>query len=526
MKALKMLLAVPFVLGACSPSGASAPSSSHLGDAGPGPDDAHSAGEADAPATTFPEVSWQPCDTSSWPPGYPLPTLPTQCATVNVPRYPGTADTSTFELRVARQVSGNPEARALFVLEGGPGGSAVFTSGMVPAAMPALHGQFDFIYVDARGTGGSQYADCKNKPQTLQDWDQCVTDNAGLDLDQYLSRIIAADIEHVRMRLGYGAIYIFAVSYGTRVAFEYLRQYPKRVVAGVLDSVSPPPTDLFANSLGATDRGVAQLVEDCTADPVCSAAAPSLAFDIVERQSQLTKAPRAILVGATAAVETATDYNNFLTAALSQTTYRYRLPKAIAQSVQGNHAAWNQLISAILGVSVSDPASTAASSASAGQLPPPMPSLDFGPNFLSRLVNGAVLCAEALPNAQSVAALDAQWAQLQFPTNVRVLNLAHSCGTWPVTVTSASERELVQSETPLLLLSGAVDVNLDPKWAAVALGQLPNAQHLTIPYSTHLPTYNFPQCVGAMSADFLRTDGDMSQVPTGCVAAIPQPAWQ
>ncbi len=46
------------------------------------------------------------------------------------------------------------------------------------------------------------------------------------DLKQYTTTNIVHDMEEVRRWLGYEKVHLFGLSYGTRLAQEYMRRYP------------------------------------------------------------------------------------------------------------------------------------------------------------------------------------------------------------------------------------------------------------------------------------------------------------
>ena len=335
---MKSWVPLILVLASCS-------SESGGGAASPGPSDAAGTGDAGAPdaptgsdASAPPPVEWAACDTTDWPTAYPKPSKETECASIEVPLDRGDLSGATLALRVARQrASANPTGRVVFVLEGGPGGSAVFTSGMIPQALPGVLGSFDLVYVDSRGTGGSGYLGCPKQPTAQADWLACAKANAGVPLGHYLSSDNARDLEAVRVRLGYDRIHIFATSYGTRVAFEYLRLFEDKVVAGVLDGVAPPPTDLFTNSVTSGDRRVALLVSDCEADPACTAVAPNLAANLLERRAVLEQTPRPITVDGKQAYEALEDYVALLHALMRDAGWRYRVPRPSIGACRRTH---------------------------------------------------------------------------------------------------------------------------------------------------------------------------------------------
>ncbi len=510
---------------ACSSSpGASSPGAGH--DSGTGGTPGSDAGSHDSgsDAPTAPPVSWTPCETNDWPSGYPIPAIPTECASIDVPRLHTAPGQGSISLRVARQLSAkNPTTRAVFVLEGGPGGSAVFTSGLIPGAMPGLIADFDLVYVDVRGTGGSDYLSCPTDPvSTTAEWEACAKANSSVPLNQYLSVPVAHDLDNVRRRLGYDGIHLFAASYGTRVAFDYLRLYGNYVVAGVFDGVAPPVTDLFADSITSIDRGVKMLIDDCEQDSSCVAVSPNLAADLTQRRKNLAANPRPVQFDGQKFFETENDFIGLLYVFMRSDYWRFRIPRAVHESVQGDHTRWNQLMTEAIGSVVSDATGTAPPAKALTPIARFLPQIGFGVAFGSRAVNGAVLCAEALPSSQGISALMALQSQQAWP-RTHAINKAKSCPSWAVTPLPESERQLVSSDAKLLLISGLIDINLDPKWAKVALEKLNQAKLIEVENATHLPTYK--PCVGQINTEYLRADGDINKVDMSCLDQLPKPKW-
>jgi hypothetical protein len=93
-----------------------------------------------------------------------------------------------------------------------------------------------------------------------------------------------------------------------------------------------------------------------------------------------------------------------------------------------------------------------------------------------------------------------------------------------VSAIAASQRQYLSSSARVLLISGAIDIHLDPKWAASAVPGLGNGHHLVIPYATHLPTED-NSCAGKVVSAFLAAEGDFAKVDTSCVKALPSPGW-
>jgi pimeloyl-ACP methyl ester carboxylesterase len=480
--------------------------------------------EAQADAAPEPPLVWGACDTADWPDGYWLPPEDTECATVEVPLDAGDPAGPSLGLRVARQAARSWTPRgAVFVLEGGPGGASVFTSGLIPSAMPDLQNRFDVIYVDQRGTGASGYLGCPGSPRTETELIECARQHTDTGLEHYLSLDVVRDLDLVRERLGYEEIYLFAVSYGTRIAFDYIRLHGDRVAAAILDGVAPPPVDLFSDTVTAADRGVDMLVRDCNADVDCLAVSPDLAADLETRRGALREEPRSVLVAGRPAQETEDDYVSLLKAFIRQSYWRYRVPSAVHEAVGGNDGPWNGLMSEAMGAPVTDAAGTSVPRVAPEPLRRRLPADSFGAAFGSPAVNMAMMCAEILPNSPGVAALADLYAEQSWADGL-VLEKARACASWPVQPLDAAERQLVASDVAILLVSGAIDVNVDPRWATIAREPLNNAAEIVVPYSTHLATY--VPCVGRINTDFLAARGDMTAVDTGCLQQLRQPPWE
>ena len=117
------------------------------------------------------------------------------------------------------------------------------------------------LLLDQRGTGGSHPLDCK---QALDDTDaqsandidlakiraatQSCLDEVAQNADpaQYTTTAAVHDLEALRQALGAPQFNLVGVSYGTRVAQQYLRSHPDGVRSVVLDS--PVPNELVLGS--------------------------------------------------------------------------------------------------------------------------------------------------------------------------------------------------------------------------------------------------------------------------------------
>jgi pimeloyl-ACP methyl ester carboxylesterase len=478
-----------------------------------------------------PPLVWSACDTSSWPSGYPKPATGVECTTIDIPVDHAKPAGKAMSLRVARHTSkAFPTGKAVFQLAGGPGGTSVGQSGIIPVYIPKLRDSFDLVYVDQRGTGGSGYLSCAaGYPQTKQEWESCAAEHAGKDLQHYLSVDAAHDLEWVRKRLGYGKIYLRAGSYGTRLALEMIRQHESSLAAVVLDGLATPDWDFFSDTVKKMDRGVERLIADCAAAAGCKAIAPDLAGDLIKRRQTLKASPRKILVDGMAYLEDEGSFLLDLKSFVEDSYWRFRVPRAVHEAVAGNNKLWNALMTEVWGATITDGASDPTHWQRARPLrlgATPRPRHDTrGISYVAPGLYMTVICAEDLPNAPGLAALKALGASQTWgaSTSGDIIGIAEGCAGWPLTPVDAALRKPVQSSVKTLLLSGEIDYITPAEAAEHAAKTLPQSTHLVVPQATH-STMLVP-CVGGIIAAFLGAEGNMSAVDTSCLKSLPAPTW-
>src|SRR5205085_1566479 len=79
--------------------------------------------------------------------------------------------------------------------------------------------------------------------------------------------VAVQDLERVRAALGYERINLYGTSYGTRVAQHYLRRFPERVRAVILDGVVPAPLALGPDVALDAERSLLDILARCAARP-------------------------------------------------------------------------------------------------------------------------------------------------------------------------------------------------------------------------------------------------------------------
>ena len=213
-------------------------------------------------------------------------TLAARCASLQVPEDRSHPDARRIELAIAwvPSTSKSPAAEPVLFLAGGPGQSALEAFPMVAPAFRETLRQRHVILVDQRGTGGSHPLACPGAidPDDASALDagdpgvarriaeRCLVEvRAGADPRFYTTSEYVADLEVVRAALAVERVDLVGVSYGTRVALEYLRRHAARVRAVVLDSTVPPPLILGAEHARNLDAAIDAQFRRCEADAAC-----------------------------------------------------------------------------------------------------------------------------------------------------------------------------------------------------------------------------------------------------------------
>ena len=111
-----------------------------------------------------------------------------------------------------------------------------------------------------------------------------------LDADPrfYTTAIAMEDLDDVREALGYERVNLYGISYGTRAAISYTRQFPDRVRSVILDGIAPPTEVLGVDVARDAQRAFDLLVKRCAEDNGCAKAFPNPEGDLEVLMSELS----------------------------------------------------------------------------------------------------------------------------------------------------------------------------------------------------------------------------------------------
>jgi pimeloyl-ACP methyl ester carboxylesterase len=378
-----------------------------------------------------------------------------RCGTLQVAENPAEPAGRAIGLRVAviRALDRHRTREPLFVVAGGPGQAATDFYAAYAAAFAPSQRTHDVVLVDQRGTGGSNRLSCDFPPdfeiatpplaRVRELSSACRRGLAGRP-EFYTTSVAVRDLDAVRAALGAERISLYGISYGTRVALHYLRRYPARVGAVVLDGVLPPDASPVADTPLAAERALALAFARCRADAGCERAFPDLARRFGELRAELARRPRHLSVADPASG--VPQELEFDAAAL-----------AGAVRLLNYHGATTALLPLLL-----DRAAREDYAPLAAQL------LLLGAHLDAQLaygMNAAVTCTEDVP---SIGRADRAAISATYLGSQQLDGLAALCEGWPPGVVDADLYAPLDSRVPALLLSGEADPVTPPAYAARA----------------------------------------------------------
>src|ERR1051325_368575 len=265
--------------------------------------------------TPTPVITYQPVFEPA-PCAFPVPSgYSPECGYLVVPETRARADSRLIRLHVAifRNRTGHPVSDPVIHLAGGPGSSSLNEAKyLFSHGLDAVLNQRDLILFDQRGTGYSQpRLDCPEREAitplllggklSAEETGQGIVDafrrchdrliSEGIDLAAYNSAASAADLNDLRLALGYDKLNLYAVSYGTRLALTLMRDHPEAVRSAVLDSTYPLQVNLYTALAPNAERAFNVFFNNCAADPGCNARYPDLRTVFYQLVDQLNAQP-------------------------------------------------------------------------------------------------------------------------------------------------------------------------------------------------------------------------------------------
>lgn len=404
------------------------------------------------------------------------------CAKISVPLDREGIREGRLSLRYAVEPASRRKRGVLIALSGGPGQSSVPAAGSFAEVLRPALGRDRLAVLDQRGTGAGALR-CPSL-QNLGGVDT-VTAKAvkacaarlGPRAADYTTADSVADIEALRKRLGVTRISLMGVSYGTYVAVQYARSYPKRVKRLILDSpLGPDGLDAFLLDSFAP---MVDVVSGWCRRIACPANARQPWENLAAVVQKIRSGGLAARLyrpsgrGQTSTLKSELQLLNLIWSADLNPALQALLPSALAAAAGGDGAPLLRLFSA------------------SGE--------PFKASELSAGLNEATLCADIrfpfapaddVPTrlAKNAAALSAIASGLYAPFSKAVVNdisLASDCVHWPVLTGVAAAATGPLPDVPALILSGSFDQRTPTAGAVALASRFKRASLVRVPGTGH-----------------------------------------
>ncbi|MEE8399085.1 MAG: alpha/beta hydrolase [Desulfobacterales bacterium] len=434
--------------------------------------------------------------------------LAADCGTLTVYENRKAASGRKIDLHIAvrkayRRV---PDPDPLFLLAGGPGQAATEAYVQMRWIFEKINRARDIVLVDQRGTGKSHPLKCaepdgestlaeENNPEKIRELVTTCLKNLDADPAFYTTPIAMADLDDIRHALGYEKINIYGISYGTRAALTYLRQFPDRVRAMILDGVVPQDEALGRDIARDAQRALDLIMDRCKADKDCHAAFPDIAGGVDTLIRKLKESPAELTIDhpmSGKATPFTLDWKTFASTlrlfSYSDTTVVI-LPLLIHNALEADDLGRLGAQSLFLHQQMKD-------------------ALAIG-------MHNSIICTEDVPF------LDLQEARKRneetYLSDFQVEGLMEICKLWPKGELPPDFKEPVSSAIPVLLLSGEADPVTPPENAEQVAETLSNSLHIVVAGQGHGVIGK--GCLPEIARSFIAT-ASISTLETSCIEKI------
>lgn len=418
-----------------------------------------------------------------------------RCGSVEVPENHARPKGRRIALNIVllKPASGKADLPALFDIDGGPGLAATKNAGFYATAGTAYRARREIVMIDQRGTGGSNRLSCAEleapegayRPMMPVDAVKRCRDSlkGKADVRNYLTADAVADLDAVRIALGYDRIDLSGLSYGTTVALRYMATHPDKVRAALLMGVAPPTAMPPALHAPAAEGAFRLLDAQCKVDPACGKAFDPVAdFDRAMAGLKTRKAD------------------------LEPEIFAEKIRSLMYQPASARRIPW------IL------------HRAAAGDLAPFMAATKpGGPSPFADGMFLSVTCSEGLALMDYDAS--ARAARRTRFGDYRLRRQRAACAAWPVG-DAGKFLGPIKTSAAVLMVSGELDPVTPPAWAEALAISPPRARHIVIPASGHIfdGLSGIDSCLDPMLVKFLEA-GDPAGVDPACLATMQPPPF-
>jgi pimeloyl-ACP methyl ester carboxylesterase len=424
-----------------------------------------------------------------------------RCAVFRTPENPDAPDGRQLDLQVmiVPAIRPLPEPDPFVILVGGPGQAATVDALQVVPAFERIRRDREILLVDQRGTGRLSPFDCEfAEDDSLQEASELLLERqaqqlrdclATVDADPryYTTDLAVRDLDAIRDWLGYDALNLWGVSYGTRVALMYLKYFPDRTRTVVIDGVAPPgilPLEAARDGKRALDTVFAA----CREEAACNRAFPDLAAHYAELHARYLEPVHVDLRdpnnGEVKDVELRGDY---IEALLFQMLYSREAARLIPLFIEQLHA---------------------------GNLQP-LTWVNNTSEGINVPMHFSVICSEDVPLIPPEELAAAATDSSVFVYDLLVAPRVETCNFWPKRALPAEFFEPVRSaQTPVLIFSSSQDPVTPRRWGDQVAATLDNSLHLIAQGVGH-GAFAYG-CTAELIGDFV-VAGNLRNLDTTCI---------
>ena len=431
-------------------------------------------------------------------------TASAECSSLDVPENPDDITGRQITLKIAKVAardSGEARADPIFFFAGGPGQSATESYPIIAQSLAESNKTRDIVLVDQRGTGSSNKLNCDFgeaelqtdiEAEQLKDLARDCLSTLDADPRFYTTTVAMKDIDTVRQAMGYEQINLIGVSYGTRAAQVYLRDYPEHVRTVVLDSVVPPELLLGLEHAVNLDDALSKLFNRCAQEQECQDRFGDLSLQLAElRETIHNHSPSLLMRLPTSGEhEEVLVTNDVLAVAIRLLSYNSEtqalIPILLEEATNGDFQPLaSQALSQVQNLS----------------------------DVIARGMEMSVICSE------DVIFFPSYIDQTDTLLGQTLIDLIKAqCSVWPKGEVPADFHEpRLNNDVGVLLLSGELDPVTPPRYGDMAAKQFARSAHWVIPGRGHSVMRH--GCLPDKVAEFIEADNP-TEIDSSCVSDI------
>jgi len=436
--------------------------------------------------------------------GYPG--IKARCGTLPRPLDPADPDSQVIDLFVAvvPALSLEPAPDPLVPIAGGPGqGSSAFYAGFA-GAFEEVRRDRDIVLLDQRGTGQSANMDCDidddelegpfSTEKTVAVARECL-ESLPYDPRFFTTSVAVEDLEALREALDYQQLNLYGISYGSRVAQHFLRRFPGSTRSVILDGVAAPQIALGPGIAVEAQKALEAIFTRCAESEACAARFPTIVQEFAALRARLADAPVPLNIAnpMTGQREEIEFSDEELAGALRLLSYSPAtvalMPLLIHEAAEENYfplAAQSMMVAESLSEGIS-----------------------IG-------MHNAVVCTEDAPffGGENV---DREVLEATYMGPLQLDSLEAICSIWPKGLLDEEFKMPVESDIPVLLLSGEADPITPPGYAEMAAVDLGNALLLTGRRQGHGQAHR--GCMPKIISDFVDS-AEIAGLDTDCFERV------